>query len=485
MAKRTAVIDIGSNSIRMVIFERTSRFGFHLLCEEKSSVRISQGMYEHDGFLQKAPMERALGALHDLLSIAASYKVRKTLCVATSAVRDAANKSDFLSLIWQQLGLNIKVIDGSKEAYYGGIACANLLPPMRGVTIDIGGGSTECACIDKGKILNTHSLNLGTVRIKELYLDKNDLKGAKAYIDAMLDALPITQTDHLIGIGGTFRALSNALIRNSTYPLDMLHGFRFDAAALTALGEKILKADEAGLKELGIKPERFDIIMSGTLILLRIIKRFNIRVLTASGVGVREGVFLHDLLRHNQDRFPANFNPSVRSLLDRFITEPHQANLLSKTAAALFDLLHVKLALPFEYRKPFVIAAKLAKIGTSVHFYSYHHHSYYLIQASLEYGFSHEEIMLIATLVRYQKKRTPKRVHKDQYALLLPDDSQLDRLSSLLTLADLLLTHAPREIDFELVLDNNTLHIHSKTSHYLRKERLKTFTIPTLNLEYH
>lgn len=484
MAKRTAVIDIGSNSVRMVIFERTSRFGFHLLCEEKSSVRISQGMYDHGTMLQEAAIQRAVGALEDFLHITKSYKVRKTFCVATSAVRDAVNKNDFLQRVRSRLGLNIKVIDGSKEAYYGGVACANLLPPMRGVTIDIGGGSTECACIDAGMIHNTHSLNLGTVRIKELFLDKNDLKGAKAYIDEMLDELPIKEADHIIGIGGTFRALSNALIRNTDYPIDMLHGFRFDADALIALGEKILKADETELKELGIKPERFDIIQSGTLILLRIVKRFNIRTLTASGVGVREGVFLHDLLRHHNDRFPANFNPSVRSLMDRFITEPHRANLLSKAAGMLFDCLHVRLAIPLQYRRPLVIAAKLAKIGTSLHFYSYHHHSYYLIQAALEYGFSHDEIMLIATLVRYQKKKSPKREHKDQYALLLPSDDQLDRLSGLLTLADLLTVHIPTEIDFSLSLSDDQLTIRSAKPHYLRQERLKNFTLPPLTLQY-
>ncbi|MBN2896505.1 MAG: Ppx/GppA family phosphatase, partial [Campylobacterales bacterium] len=120
MAKRTAVIDIGSNSVRMVIFERTSRFGFHLLCEEKSSVRISQGMYDHGTMLQEAAIQRAVGALEDFLHITKSYKVRKTFCVATSAVRDAVNKNDFLQRVRSRLGLNIKVIDGSKEAYYGG-----------------------------------------------------------------------------------------------------------------------------------------------------------------------------------------------------------------------------------------------------------------------------------------------------------------------------------------------------------------------------
>ncbi|MDX1296183.1 MAG: Ppx/GppA family phosphatase, partial [Sulfurimonadaceae bacterium] len=153
MAKRTAIIDIGSNSVRMVIFEKTSRFAFHLLHEVKSRVRISEHAYENDGNLQPAAIDRALSALRDFTTISASYSVRKTLCVATSAVRDAPNKNDFLKRVKDEIGLNIKVIDGEKEAYLGGIACANLLPRTDAVTIDIGGGSTEFAYLQNGAVL--------------------------------------------------------------------------------------------------------------------------------------------------------------------------------------------------------------------------------------------------------------------------------------------------------------------------------------------
>ncbi|MEJ2468699.1 MAG: Ppx/GppA family phosphatase, partial [Campylobacterales bacterium] len=145
MAKRTAVIDIGSNSVRMVVFEKSSRFAFSLLHESKSRVRISEGAYADEGNLQPAAVERAMSALGEFLSIAQAYGTRKLLCVATSAVRDAPNRAQFLKRARDELGLRIKVIDGEKEAYLGGVACANLLPRMKARTIDIGGGSTECA----------------------------------------------------------------------------------------------------------------------------------------------------------------------------------------------------------------------------------------------------------------------------------------------------------------------------------------------------
>ncbi len=97
MAKRVAVIDIGSNSVRLAVYEKTSRFAFHLLNESKSRVRLSENAYQNDGNLQELPMQRTIDALKDFLSIIASYKARKTLCVATSALRDAPNKKSFFN----------------------------------------------------------------------------------------------------------------------------------------------------------------------------------------------------------------------------------------------------------------------------------------------------------------------------------------------------------------------------------------------------
>jgi exopolyphosphatase/guanosine-5'-triphosphate,3'-diphosphate pyrophosphatase len=478
LAKRTAIIDIGSNSVRLVIFEKTSRFAFHLLHEAKSRVRISEDAYLHDGNLQDPAMERAAFALRDFLSIANSYRVRKTLCVATSAVRDAPNKNRFLNRVKKELGLTVKVIDGAKEAYLGGIASANLLPRIDGVTIDIGGGSTECAYIENGSVVRNHSLNLGTVRLKELFFDRGDIDGAIAHIDAALEALPAAA--EAIGIGGTFRALARTLLKKSGHPLQKTHGYRFHADTMHAYLAKVLAApDNAALKKLGIKKERYDVIRPGALILSRLLKHLGTETLTASGVGVREGLFLSDLLRHSNHRFPEHFNPSMRCLLDRYDIEPALTRNITKTAKALFDLLHERLEIPAEYRRELGIAARLCKIGTALHYYSHHQHSYYLTQTALEYGYSHETIMLISTLVRFQKRKRPSKAHRSEYESLLPDDRVLKRLSFLLALADALLAHHPRNIDFVLEYDNGELRVCGREKPlYLPQEQVAALEFP-------
>ena len=172
MAKRTAIIDIGSNSARLVIFEKTSRYGFHLICEQKSKVRIGEGAYEKEGYLQPIGIKRAYLTLKSFLHTIDKYQANKTLCVATSALRDAPNGKEFVQWIQKELGLYIKVIDGNKEAKYGGIAAVNLLPIEEGISIDIGGGSSDMTLMKNGEIIDTYSLNLGTVRLKELFFDK-------------------------------------------------------------------------------------------------------------------------------------------------------------------------------------------------------------------------------------------------------------------------------------------------------------------------
>ncbi len=474
MAKRVAVIDIGSNSARMVVYEKTSRFAFHLLHEEKSKVRISQNAYKNNNYLQEIPMQRTFDALKDFLSISSSFKVRKILCVATSALRDAPNKKDFINKVRKHLKLNIKIINGEREAYLGAIACANLLPPQKNaLSIDIGGGSTEFTIIDNKDVKNPISLELGTVRLKELFFDKHDIEGAIAYVDSKLKFLDTIEASTLIGIGGTFRAISSAIMGIENYPLDKLHAYEYSRKILLNFISDILKADEKQLKKLGIKPERFDVIKPGALILDRVLKKTDIKKLITSGVGVREGVYLSDLLRNSKDKFPHNYNTSVRYLIDRHTLENSFSNQLNTLSKKLFDATHSYLDIDKKYRQDFTIAAKLYSTGSSIHFYSQHKHSYYLIQNALEYGFTHEQIMLIATLVRYAKRKLPSFEHINKYKRLLPKEETLNAMSYLLSLTIALLSHKPRNIDFECNFKDGTLTIVSKNKLYLSRDAVK------------
>lgn len=478
MALCTAVIDIGSNSMRMAVFQKTSRFAFHIIHEVKSSVRLAEHAYNNGGFLQQEAMERASNALGEFLLVASSFNARKILCVATSALRDAPNKADFIRRIQNEHSLSIKVIEGEKEAYYGGIACANLLPKINAIAVDVGGGSSEFALLHEGKVTQTISLNIGTVRLKELFMDNEDTQGAIDYIDNALQNIPFETCETLIGIGGTFRAITHALMKKEEYPLKKLHAFSTNNKAFESLCNAILDASPKKLKALNIKPERFDTIKSGTLIFLRILKRLEAKRLICSGAGIREGVYLSDLLRHASHKFPANYNPSVRYLLDTYATHSHHGVECSLLLKRLFDATHLYLGLNPAWRSTLVIAAKLLPIGIGIRYYAYQKHSHFLALNALDYGFWHNDIVLISHLLLFKKGvNSSDLIPKGSYEALLPDLKILNSLHALLWLSHILLAGRTSAQAFDISLHENELTVQAPHL-YLAREQLKNIILP-------
>ena len=482
MAKRTAIIDIGSNSARLVIFERTSRFGFHLISEQKSKVRIGEGAYAKGGNLQPIGIERAYLALQSFLQTTKKYKVHKILCVATSALRDAPNGPEFVQWIKKELGLSIKIIDGDQEAGLGAIAAYNLLPVSDAITIDIGGGSSDISLIRNNKIIETCSLNIGTVRIKELFFDrKAPLEEAKEYIEKELKRLPDTfLSDIAVGIGGTARALSKGIMSRRDYPLDKLHAFTYDIEDEMDYLKAITLSSAKGLKKFDLKQERFDTIREGTLIFTEILQKTGAKKLVASGVGVREGLFLKDLLRHNNLQFPKGLNPSIRSILDRFdnlTSKDSNASHRIKIASRLYDICRKEFGLSQEYIGQLNAALKLSNIGKTLTIYKSRQHAFYIAQQELNYAFTHEEIILISIILRTSGSSNLKKQLFQSYKKLLPKKDSLRCLSFIYNLT-ILLHENSNEADISFDYENQTLTIQADQSLYHAKEGIKELQKP-------
>ncbi len=480
MAKRTAVIDIGSNSIRVAVYEKTSRYGFYLLYETKSKARISEGAYLNNGYLQEIPMQRTFFALKEFDKIIKNLKCKKTLCVATSALRDAPNKNIFINKVKKELKLSIKVIDGEKEAYFGAVAVNNLLYPQKcAVTVDIGGGSTEFALIKNRQIINLFSLKLGTVRIKELFSKNSgiEIKEAKKYILKELEKLPKEFIcDIVLGIGGSIRTISK-VIMPPDYPINSLHGFEYEVEKNFSVFKKIYKSKIPELKKFKIKKERFDTIREGALIFSTILEYFEAKKVITSGVGVREGVYLSDLLRNANHKFPANFNPDVRSLSDRFSLFPKKDAFIANLSRKIFEALLSIHKLENRYKELLAISAKLSSIGTKINFFSNNQHSFYLILNSLNYGISHKEKALIALTVKYQGKKLLSKKDLKFYAPLLPKEKTLNTLSFILALSKCLTKNMQKsKIEFEF--EDKILKIKSEEELFLAKECIERLENP-------
>jgi len=474
MAKITAIIDIGSNSVRMTVFARTSRFGFYLLKEIKSKVRISEGAYSHNGNLQPEAISRALHALREFLNVAKAYQATKILCVATSAVRDAPNKSDFVTRVKKELSLNIKVIDGTKEARYGAVAAMNLLFLKDAITVDIGGGSTELAFIKNGKIEGLCSLDLGTVRLKELFFDNSAPLGeAKKFIASELEKIPENfKSKTVIGIGGTNRALADAIMELDRYPVDAIHGFEINLSQKRTFLNKLIECKTTRLKDFGIKPERFDVIREGGLIVTSVIDHVGASKMVASGAGVREGVFLCDLLRGQNCCFPPTFNPSIKSLMDRFCDNEDEAAYITKISSLLFDKLKERHDLPQNYKRYLEIAAKLSNVGSKLSFYNHRHHSFSFVLSNLEYGFSHFEKLLISMIVRYHGKRSGCFINDEFLVFCKENEQAIKWLSMIVTIAETLNSDmSSPKLEFDYA--KGVLTIRSTSELYIAIEKLR------------
>jgi len=487
MSQRTAVIDIGSNSARLVIYEKTSRYGFHLICEQKSKVRIGEGAYEKQGYLQPIGIRRAYLTLKSFLYTIDKYQANKTICVATSALRDAPNAKIFTSWIKKDLNLSIKIIDGKQEAYYGALAASNLLPMHADiVSIDIGGGSSDLALIHNGSVVDTYSLNLGTVRLKELFFDKQEKnsqinKKAKAYIQKELKHLPEHFKSHLaVGIGGTARTLSKAIMKRSQYPLDKLHAFTYTLEEHLPYLEAIPQSSAKNLKKFSLKKNRFDTIREGTLILTEILSYIEAEEVMASEVGVREGVFLEQLLHKNDYKFPLIANPSVRSILDRFkpqVTIEKKRKVKLKLGLKLYDILQLEIQDDKQFGKELLWALKLSSIGKTLTIYKSHQHAFYIAMQELNYGFTHKQSLLISLLLRmHGKELLTKELYKT-YKSLLPNKQTLRWLSFIYTLT-VLLHEASNSAHFTFSFQNQTLTITANRPLYLAKEKIKALEKP-------
>ncbi len=481
MPKRVAIIDIGSNSARVVIYQRTSRFGFHLIAQQKANVRISENSFENSGILQEFAMQRAINALIVFKKIIKEYKARKTLIVATAAVRNAPNKFDFLTRVKKATDFQIKVIDGNKEAFYGAIAAKNLLPiNNNSISIDIGGGSTDISLIQNQKVIDTISLNIGTLTLKELFFDKNrEFKDAISFIKQELKKIPNSyRVNQAIAIGGVLRALAKSIMEIDKYSYKKIHAFEYNIKHYNKHIDNILNAKNYNeLEFLYIKENRYDTIKGGVLIFKELLEFLNIENVITSGVGVREGIFLNDMLRGSGGKFPKELNPSIISIKDRLDMLKLNTKKKEKIAKSLYTILEDKIDKNKSYLNEILDAIKISNVGKTLTIYDEHKHSYYIATQELNWQYTHKQMLLIAAIIRSKGDKLIYKNIKKEHKELLPSKKTLKWLGLIYNLSDLLYAHAPNA-NFKFKKDENSITIESNESLYLLKEDIKTLNLP-------
>ena len=298
-----AGIDIGTLTLRLLIARIEDDGRLHELASERRIVRLGEGL-QPSRCLQPAPMARVLETIAEWMPVIERVGAREVVAVATSAVRDAVNRDEFLREVKRRSGLDVEVVSGEEEARLSLLGIQAGLPAGvdRFVALDIGGGSTEFMTVAPGQAPAMVSVDEGVVRLTEECLRSDpvraaELAAARARIARHLDVVEAKLGSlagyRLVGTAGTITTLAAMDQRLAVYAPLRIHNHRLSGEAVRRILAELISRTVAQRRELvGLEPGREDLILAGTLILAEAMERFGFSDCLVSDYGLREGVLI-------------------------------------------------------------------------------------------------------------------------------------------------------------------------------------------------
>jgi exopolyphosphatase / guanosine-5'-triphosphate,3'-diphosphate pyrophosphatase len=414
--ERVAVVDMGSNSWRLVVYGYEPRTPWWSLIDEiREAVRVGAGMGRPGDALRPERIDRALHTAAVFSAFCRARGIDRIEAVATSAIRDAVNGDELLDTIRTQTGLSARVISGTEEARYGWLAIANSTTIEDGFGLDIGGGSIQAIRIAGRRMAAADSRRLGSVRVSEEFLpgEKATPKGMRALREQVASELGGVGWweggGRIVGIGGTIRNLAAAAMKRLDLPDIDVQGFELTRDALEDLTDELARrpaSKRGGVS--GIKPDRGDVILGGALVLATAMESGGFDTIEVTEAGLREGIFFERLLGE-RELFVDVREESVENLAQRFDSDSEHVHHVATLSLAMFDGLKAAGLhdLGDEERELLWAACVLHDIGTAVDYDDHHRHSQYLILSAGLPGFSPRELVLIGLIARYHRKGEP------------------------------------------------------------------------------
>lgn len=444
---KIAAIDIGTNSIHMVIAQVGEQRIFEVIDREKEMVFLGK-----NGLVKKRlspdAMDRGLAALTSFKAIADSHRVEKIIATATSAVREASNGVDFLRMVRERTGIEIRLLSGKEEGRLITLAVRDEydLRDRRALIIDIGGGSMELMVADARNIYYTQSLKAGVIRLTERFMKHDpptskDLRHLEKWLGIRLERIAKRIQNYApevaIGTSGTILQLgelANKKGGNSEYlPL----------SELGVLNEKLAKLTVDERQKLpGLDKKRADQIVPGGILLEMVMEKCRVNKLRLCERALREGLIADFLIRRLPSRQERKLQArelrgkSVLNLMNRWEIDRTHAEHTARLSCMLFDALQKSHQMGPRFRQIMEYAALLHDIGRVISYPGHHKHSYYIIRNSNLIGFRKREVDALAAIVLYHRKKSPSK--KDQYLRHFGkrDRQRITVLSAILRIAD-------------------------------------------------
>jgi exopolyphosphatase/guanosine-5'-triphosphate,3'-diphosphate pyrophosphatase len=454
-ASPVAVIDIGSNSGRVVVLDRDAAGHLRLIAASRAPLRLVSDVDEQQS-LSEQSMARTMEALRDFRAIAAGAGARRIVAVATAAMRDARNGRLFIERIRRELDIHIEIIDGEEEGRYGFAGAMHGLPVVSGLLFDLGGGSMQISHFSNRALDRVITVPLGALRLSELYLASDpprskEIRHLRKHVHKQLAKAKVsslTRRECLLGTGGTLRNLAKIDRNARRYPIGRLHGYALSLKRVHGIVERLTsmrQKERDGVS--GLSAERADSIAGGALAIEALMEHVHASQVVVSGQGVREGIAMR-LLKIGMAATKEVKEASLASLVARF--DAFDAGAADRRRSVAATLLRA-----LEPRPDPTIAetldhgARVLDIGRSLDFVTRHELVADILLATDMTGFTHRELALVSALVR----RTGDR-HADTTAFgsLIGDADRaaLHRAAVILALADAIEARCPRGRDIRV-----------------------------------
>jgi len=449
---RIAAIDIGTNSLHMIVVRVRPDLSFEVIDREKEMVRLGAGGLDGRALTPEA-MHAALQVLSKFRRLADSHRVDEIIAVATSATREAENGSEFLQAIVEKTGIRAQVISGTEEArliHQAAVYGVGLDGDVA-IVIDIGGGSVEITRGSGPSMEAGRSFRLGVIRLTERFIKSDPLaprdeRKLRRYIDAetgkYVSQLARAGFDRVIGTSGTIQSLGAVALAERGSSSNTLRNRRIPAKQLRRSQKLLVARDiQERLRVPGLEPRRADLAVAGSILLDTLLRRLGAADITLCDLSLREGLILDYIGRHRKQIAQANRYPDVRrrsvfELAERCNYWPEHAQQVARLAVALFDQTRIVHGLTDREREWLEYAALLHDIGVHISYERHHKHSYYLIKNGDLRGFDPEEIEVIGLVARYHRQATPKHTHEEYAEFRRKRRRTIRTLAAILRLAE-------------------------------------------------
>ena len=447
-----AAIDVGTNSFHLVITSVNKSGSLKVISRDKEMVRLGSGSTDMK-ILHTDAMDRGIEAMARFKKLAESENA-EIVAVATSAVREAANKDIFLKKVKDATGIDIQVISGAEEARLIYIGVIHALPVInkKALVIDIGGGSTETVIGENGEINYLHSAKLGAIRMtKRFKLDTHfsyhNIQECRDFIrgewSPTIQQLKLTGFDSVVGTSGTITTLiSMAYAQNDKILPTVLNGISVTSNNILKVIDKIIAAKSLQERMYlpGMDPTRVDIILGGALILEHIIKELRINKILLSDYSLREGIVFDTIQKQQEVQQYHHLSrlryDTVRNAANHFGVHIEHAELVHQISLQIFDDLQSIHKLTYTERELLEASAYLHDVGYHISHDQHHKHSYYIIKNCILPGFTNDEAEVIANIARYHRKSLPKKKHENYQTLSAEKQHIVSVLAGILRIAE-------------------------------------------------